>query len=247
MFRFVLIASALLGIVSQVHAGIILPGDLNPGDPFRVLITTSTTTQAYATSIDYYDQHVQNAVANSPLLGFPAGDWQVLGSTFGTSARDHTNTNPTVNVGVPIYRPDGVRLADDYVELWSGNLQAAPNITELGMISTHTAVWTGSYVNGTEANWELGNRGVVNTGQNANAHRYGRWFHHGNQWQWYELPLYGISPVLTHSGGSTDPDPATVPEPSTFLMMTIGMAGLYISQRRRRNQCSSDLSPAVDS
>ena len=61
--------------------------------------------------------------------------------------------------GVPIYRPDGVRIADDYHALWTTRtagvtypLRAAATVTSSGQVgSANRWVWTGSNHSGTNS------------------------------------------------------------------------------------------------
>jgi len=77
--------------------------------------------------------------------------WKVIGSTLAVNARDNTSTNPTVESGHAIFLLDGSTVvANDYTDLWDGDIQNIINITEQGTVSTHWP-FTGTYTDGTAA------------------------------------------------------------------------------------------------
>ena len=112
------------------------PADLSPGQSYRVLCVTETTTAATSSNIATYNAFVEADVLANPQLAALGTSWAAIGSTLTVSARANTDTDPTPPgaTGVPIYRPDGVRLADHYDDLWDASLAAPPNVTSAGTV-----------------------------------------------------------------------------------------------------------------
>lgn len=180
-------------LVSQVQ---LPPAGLNPGEQYRVFFVTEATRDATSTDIGDYDALVASSVAASPLAQLNV-TWQCFGSTATVAARDHA-MNPFADV--PIYRPDGVKVAanrQQFLGTASGfALDAGPSVTENGSTTTASRAWTGTWPNGTANPSALGTAGPnVLSGAPIVTH-YGWCF--GNFIPRTSLrPLYGISAVLT--------------------------------------------------
>lgn len=144
-----LLLPGLLVLASQAAASAQLPpADLTPGEPYRVISVTDAQRDALSTEIADYNAHVAADAAVRPALLVLGTTWTAVCSTETVDARDNTNTDPTPagSTGVPIYSERGVRIADDYDQLWSGAL-AAP-VTPAG---TGVIVWTGTGSSGLAA------------------------------------------------------------------------------------------------
>ena len=114
-----------LGILDLDANGGINPATGNPwqgGDTYRFAFTSSGTTQATSSDINYYNTFVQDLANASPLnIGAAQGvTWNVIGSTETVDARDNTSTNIAVyGTGEAIFLLDGTTLvATDYTKLW---------------------------------------------------------------------------------------------------------------------------------
>ena len=219
----------LVSAAGQLQAAPILlePTDLHPGDQYRLVFVTSTTTTPLSSDISTYNSFV-DALGDT----VKPGDWRVIGSTDTVDARDNTSTNPgTDGTGVPIYRLDDTRIANDYVHLWTNSTILAPlEITEEGNVKV-TNVWTGTLQNGVaSSNAHLGNLGGVIYGESNNP---GTWVEEAGDSSINAYSLYGLSEVLTISG-ATNP----VPEPNSLAMWGIGAIGLIVFHRRKRKQAA---------
>ncbi len=97
------------------------PADLAPGEPCRVLCPTVGQTDATSTDIATYNAFVQADLTQVLQHDALQTTWRAAVSTTAVAARDKTNSDPTPSgaTGVPIYRPDGVRIADNYDDLWA--------------------------------------------------------------------------------------------------------------------------------
>ncbi|MCY4564225.1 MAG: hypothetical protein OXE40_07065, partial [Gammaproteobacteria bacterium] len=75
-----------------------IPDGIEPGDSFRLLFVTSTTTTAQSADIADYNKFAQTrAAVDSNLAGF-SGQFSALISTAGVNIKDNTGTTGT---GVP--------------------------------------------------------------------------------------------------------------------------------------------------
>ena len=81
------------------------------------------------------------------------------------AARDNTSTNTGVNgTGETIFLLDGSTVvANDYADLWDGEVQHIIDLTEQGAISTYWP-FTGTYPDGTEAPGHPDSRGALGDG-----------------------------------------------------------------------------------
>ncbi|MCA8974640.1 MAG: hypothetical protein KDC98_07955 [Planctomycetes bacterium] len=206
------------------------PQDLQPGQRYRVLFVTDGTRDATSANITDYDDFVSADADAVPAMRLYDTEWKAVASTTSVDARVHTGTDPSV-AGVPIYRPDGTRIADDYARLWgtfASPLLAAPAITGSGVMTSASHVWSGTTFSGVASFGTLG-------GPYASAHG-GMPTSPGNDWIWgysqaltTEHPLYGISEVLFvpfpdvigTSCGSASLSRDTLPVLGTSLLCTL--------------------------
>ena len=215
----VLAGSAQAGSL-EGQLGILTPGTLsgnNPatgapwavGDQYRFAFHTSAKTTAESADIATYNAWVQGLADASTAYDIGADDgvtWKVIGSTSEVDARDNTSTNPTVDgSGHAIFLLDGSTVvANDYADLWDGEIQNIINITEQG---TEWAYWpfTGTYTDGTAAPGHAASFSTLGGGGQI---------HQGNasvttEWVWRTwtgdppdtlLPMYALSDPLVIVG-----------------------------------------------
>ncbi|MEM7199235.1 MAG: hypothetical protein AAF628_03155 [Planctomycetota bacterium] len=143
------------------------PPDLAPGEPYRVLFVTDGSYSNASSDIGVYNARVVTEAEAVPALAALSTSWTAVGSTAAVDARTNTQTDPTPSgpTGVPIYRPDGVRVADDYDHLWGAatrNLLIAPLVSPSGrVVPAGGDCHTGSSRDGTRrTGQELGQSGV---------------------------------------------------------------------------------------
>lgn len=186
---------------------------------------------ALSTDIADYNAFVSAAANSVPELLALGTTWTAIASTATVDARDNTGTNPTVSTGVPIYRLDDTRIADDNADLWDDTLQAAFNTTEDGgtLPPPNVFVWTGTDGDGTGTGggFGLGGNALLATIGNASSTSED-WIGIGGliTFAGSELtfPLYGLSDELT-----------VVPEPSSAVLAVVGMV-LFVGLRRREGR-----------
>ena len=139
----------------------LVPDDLGPGDSFRLLSVTRTTTAATGTGIFdylYFLGFDSEGLADSRNLLGPWGATQSgprpLLSLPGADARLLTDSTWTeTDRGVPIYWFNGARVADDYADFYDGAWADEANPTNSfgnPRPLTGTAPWTGTDHDGTE-------------------------------------------------------------------------------------------------
>jgi len=198
--RFVLLLGLFSFAASNAQISTIPPG-LNPGDQYRlVFITKDKIFTAESSNIGDYDAAVTAQANTSADLVDLGTTWRVIGSTASDSAKFHTDTDdaPAGANGVPIYRLDGVIIANDYDDLWDGSIQNPLFVAQDGtVLNTCCGTWTGTSASGIAVpGSELGalDLGVVDGAPNATEVN---WIQTGpfdaNSPQF----LYAISDVLT--------------------------------------------------
>jgi PEP-CTERM motif len=214
------IAAVLVLVTSSDAFGAIVltPPDLQPGQKYRLAFVSSGSTQALSTSIADYNAFVSaQALANPELNTITT--WTAIGSTFTSDARDNTGTNPNNAVGVPIYRLDGIRIANDNADLWDGQLLANLSITQFGTSSNQLA-WTGSLPGGIGfPTSELG-QSFISIGDSVGAGT--GWISNG-----FANPAVISASMYAISGELT-----AVPEPSSTILVGIGTCGWLLVRRR---------------
>ncbi len=136
-----------IAVSSAFAAPVLVPADLAPGDAYRLVFVTSGTIQPASTDIADYNAFVDPF--GETLI--PAHDWRAIVSTAAVDARDNTETVPGTDDpgGIPVYRLDGIRVANSYAALWNSAvvpLLVAVRLTEAAVDSPFIGnwVWTGT-------------------------------------------------------------------------------------------------------
>ena len=128
------------------------PTGLTAGDRFRLLMVTTTTTDADNSNISSYDRIVQNDLRSGhTAIRDHRTSFKALVSTEAVDARDNTATTGT---GVPIYWLGGSKVADDYADFYDGDWDnPKPGKDANGndvVFNFNTKIWTGCKPDGTE-------------------------------------------------------------------------------------------------
>jgi hypothetical protein len=118
-----------------------LPPDLSPGAQYRLVFVTGGTAPATNTDINYYNGFVTTAATGVPALNALGTTWKAVVATAAVDVRTNTLTG-AADASVPIYRLDGVRVANDNADLWDASIGYAISITEAGA-NRDAKVWTG--------------------------------------------------------------------------------------------------------
>jgi len=222
---------------SSVSAALLPPAGLNPGDTYRLVFLTDGTTQAGSDFISTYNAFVQSQAALAPALNALGTTWKAIGSTFGpsetSSAYNSTGNNTGPGAAVPIFRLDGVKVANNNADLWDGTLQNAINVTPTG-VSTATRVWSGTNPGGDYYYWfPLSGKpfGPFDYALFGNPQLTTGWLGNNTHEQVVaQFPMYAISDLLTV---------APVPEPSTYIagaLLLLPFGASTIRRFRNRKQ-----------
>lgn len=182
---------------------------VTPGQKFRLLFVTKGMIAATSTKINDYNKFVQDQAAlNNSLSPYKAGFRAVI-STAAVDARDNTRAvqgqDNTADDVVPVYLywvggDQAVRTLGDLYEDddW---LDGARARNQSGDHSNANQVWTGSFRNGTlwsfyEYRYHAGAKTVRVGDPTKSGNHIHRDDDDGIVANSFQLPLYGISPVL---------------------------------------------------
>jgi len=203
-------------------APITVPPGLNLGDQYRLVFVTSSVRDATSSNIDDYNAFVSGVAAGVPQLAAVGTTWRAIGSTATIDARDNTDTNPAISVGVPIFQLTGLRVAVDNADLWDATIENS--IRSENGANQFNFIWTGTRSDGAG---DLGDT-ITHLGQidpwvggfnNTDL----SWIQNGIRFRGESWSLYGLSGVLT-----------IVPEPGTIILLGIGVTVVVVGHFRCR-------------
>jgi hypothetical protein len=205
----------IIAVGSDAYGEVITrPSSLNPGDQYRIAFVTSGGRNAQSANIADYNSFVSTQANLNPTLAALGTSWTAIGSTISIEARDNTNTNPSF-IGVPIFRLDGSKIANNNADLWDGAIENFLQLDQMGATKIGY-VWTGSVNSGQrEPSNELGTSTTLLVARGRTDYSGYGWVNSFYASPALQLSLYGISGVLTV--------PISVPEPTSLLFFGIGM------------------------
>jgi hypothetical protein len=217
---------SLLAATSLQAAPTPVPTGLQPGDQYRLAFVTSGVRDATSPFISDYNDFVQDHADAVPELRKLGVSWNAIASTFFVDACENTGTCMGIDLGVPIFRVDDTQLVANNIELWMSRLHVALSVDETGVPALPDGVWTGTTEGGRASSWPLSDISPT-FGFPYTFHS--DWIDAAETRDTFLSPLYGLSEILTV---------APVPEPSTFLLLSVaGMGAIvgYPSRARRRH------------
>ena len=176
----------------------LIPAGLGVGDTFHLAFVTTTTTTGESADVGYYNTFVINAAndAGSLVAGKGWTWYAIVSTTAGVNAIDNTQTTGT---GYPIYDVNGTKIADDYLDLWDGTIDAELWIQQTGGLyefgGTGEEVWTGAGPSGGQG--PKGSLGAdYATYGCANKYWEGSWIANHNFYKTNLRPIYALSEPL---------------------------------------------------
>lgn len=155
--------------VSLVRSQVVrVPDGLERGDQYRLLFLSSARRTAESFNVSDYDEFVQSLADAAPEIGSWGYQWQAVVSSADTDARDRINVNHEVEVGVPIFRIDGLIIAENYSKFWpdtDDDINSIPslNVTERGdtLVTTNPRDDSVEVYTATRANGFLDAKGIL--------------------------------------------------------------------------------------
>ena len=220
---------------SAMAVPITTPTSLSPGDQYRLAFVTSIARDANSTDIADYNAFVTGVATGVAELNALGTSWTAIVSTSSINARDNTSTVPQFaggSLGVPIFLLNDTKLIDSYDDLWDGTIDVSFNIEESGNPlnpAFGSDVWTGTGIAGLkDPTFPLGPTSSLFGSSNSLT---SGWTGQGITSSPLQKRMYGISEILSVS--PPPPVPSQVPEPGTFLLFCVGLAGLGYMRGRR--------------
>ena len=204
-----MVAVILLATVAEA-AIVTLPTGVGPGERYRLVFFTSTSSQAVSTDIADYNAFVSGAAAADTALNALGTTWSAIASTATVDARDNVSNA----MFVPIYNLVDAKVAFDNADLFDGGPGAWDDpllttiVNDLGTTSNGGYSWTGTLYDGTAAGANPLGADPARMGDTSVYHNY--YINSGdNRGPTASQPLYAISGVLT-APGVAPPTPITV-------------------------------------
>ena len=219
---------------SIAHAAPIFPGPLEgvtPGDTYQLVFVPSTFTDATSSDIGDYNAFVQAAADAAGIgLGGTLGtsgnvSWTAIGSTATVNARDNAV------VAGQVFNLAAEVVATSFLDMWDGTLQNAIAYNEFGVGGVGAnGAHTGSFADGTRDINCLGCQGTGSAGVRVGFRTSAtNWITFTDSGPLTLLPIYALSEVLDYTGTPIN----VIPEPSTALLLGLGLTGLAAKGRRR--------------
>ena len=191
------IAGMVLTLAPAAQAEILVPPLGYVGQYRVVFVTQNGTMPAHPANIGTLNTFASDAAATEPLLVALGTTWSAMAATTVTTVWANTATDPVNDLAtsVPIYRVDGVLVADGYSTLWSGTLGNRIDLDQNGNTPT----------GGTQAYCGFDDLGATVTGSEWDSTAGPKLGYYDNLGSWAGVEnyypssdhIYAISGVLT--------------------------------------------------
>lgn len=233
--RILLAAGWAVSVVSAMP--IVTPG-IGPGVDYRLIFVTSAAqfqnSNALSGCISQIGGIECSALDSASIIGASQLDnlpqtanatWRLVGSMLnGLTAAQNTD-NATLGT-VPVYDLQGNLVAPN--GLFGAHVRGIIYDEYGNQVTTNTQAFTGSNADGSaNAGFEFGNGttrlGDITASSNAWINNPGQSAGTGSSFRWYI-----VSNKLT-----TPPDTPLIPEPSTYVLVATGIAGILYRRYRR--------------
>ena len=216
---------ALYGWIISTAEASYIPSGLNPGDHYQLIFVTSTARDATSSNISDYNAFVNTAAKHSGSLVSNVL-FYAIASTGTVNAKDNAaqSINPKF---VGVFNLNGSLVANN---IYSGSLNNAINYDETGTLHGPSPwVWTGSDKNGIAVVNKYMSAPTVTYGLSNNA-SYSLYYVNRTHLSTSSQSLYALSEDLVV--------PSSVPEPSTYLLLCIGLSVLAYARKRMNKQAT---------
>jgi len=235
----------VLGVLAGTAGAqiVTVPPDLAPGAGYRLMFVTSGVRNGTSTNVADYNAFVTSAANAVPALAALGTTWAAFVQTATVTAEDNTGTNPQfvmgtpTNIGVPIYRLDGARVANDNPYFAGMAFPIAEiTITELGTFVPTTV----RQPDGSAQKWVWTGRAAPSSAMGT-ASPVAGWATGGGGNSWYGIAispntnnhtLYAVSGILHVPGATGVP---AVPWTGLVLLAASVCAVIAVSLARRRS------------
>ena len=239
-FRWAAALLSLVAVPATAQAAIYVPPDVSPGQQYQLVFVSQGTMQGLTALFTNWNNFVQGEAALNPSLT-GTGDgvvWNAIVSADTEESSDLVAGPPAKQsafmlpvaarnnalVEAPVYRLDGTKVADGFADMWDGDLDAPINIDQFGAL-LETVVWTGSDPDGFHSTFPAGNFGQSFPAVGLSDQSFFDWISVGTSERANSHSVYALSALLTAPG-------ASIPEPSTALLLVFGMTGLLMRRGR---------------
>lgn len=196
-----------------------VPPSLSPGDSYHLVFISDGLHDATSGVISTYNNFVQSQAALNPVLtGTNVGvTYKAIASTTAIDA------NANAVVSAPVYNFNGDKIADNFADMWDGNIDNPIAYNQFVATVFPPDIWTGSQPSGiASVGAELG-QANPRTGRSDLADS--RWVDEIFSNSTFNSRFYGLSQQLT----------VPVPEPSSFILAMCGLLSVvYVTWRNRR-------------
>jgi hypothetical protein len=198
---------------------------LEEGAMYRVLFVTNDVTEATSPDIDVYNTFVSNAAGSGSVTGSLGLTWKALASTTDMNALDNTGVHAVHGSLITMFNTYGQIVASlGGSDLWSGTLNHPVAYDENGM-EVAGDVWTGTSRFG-ETEYGLGSSNLATT-WGSSSQDDSAWVNSFYQTNVHEMAIYAVSSV-------SEKVLSDVPEPSSVILMLLGLAGLSFARYRKQ-------------
>lgn len=209
-----------------LSAPITTPPGLNVGDQYRLAFVAISSNSAQSGNIADYNTVATNVANGQAELAALGTTWTAIASTSAVNARDNTGTNPNVSTGVPIYRLDGLKIADNNADLWDGTIQNALS-TDQGGTVVAVLPWTGTKSDGTKSTSGTAQPLGLDPAAAGSTSQAGvQWIFAGGYNNFTLSPIYAISDILTVA---PPPSVSSSPAPAVSSWGVVGLAILLLT------------------
>jgi hypothetical protein len=199
---------------------------LDEGARYRVLFVTTDKTDASSGYINDYNAFVRNAAVSGIVTGSLGLTWSALASTGRMLAQSNTMISPTDISTVTMFDTSGQIVARSGKDLWDGwhDQPIASNEDGIGMFAyVWTGIGDGSYFG--DRPLGEGQAWVGTSGSNSEDSVFRSRYEDVHT---FSASMYAVSSVAVKT--LTD-----VPEPSTIMLLSLGLAGLSFSRYRKQS------------